>query len=103
MKLALFSDLHANLHAFNACLAHAREQGASKIAVLGDLVGYGANPGEVVDRCMALQAQGAIVIRGNHESLALRPITAGKTMGCLTAFDTDLMTLCSYKVRESES
>jgi len=85
VKLALFSDLHANLHAFNACLAHAREQGASKIAVLGDLVGYGANPGEVVDRCMALQAQGAIVIRGNHESLALRPITAGKTMGGLTA------------------
>lgn len=85
MKLALFSDLHANLHAFDTCLAHARDQGASSFAVLGDLVGYGAYPGAVVDRCMALEQQGAIVLRGNHESMALRPSGAGNTMGGITA------------------
>ena len=41
MKLALLSDIHANLHAFEACLAHARDQGAEQFALLGDLVGYG--------------------------------------------------------------
>nr|NDG07908.1 metallophosphatase family protein [Oxalobacteraceae bacterium] len=70
MKLALFSDLHANLHAFDACLDHARTHGASAFAILGDLVGYGAFPGAVVDRCMELQASGAIVVRGNHEYIA---------------------------------
>lgn len=69
MKYALLSDLHANLHAFEACLNHARTQGAQRIALLGDLVGYGAFPVEVVERCQQLQAEGAIVLRGNHEEL----------------------------------
>lgn len=69
MKYALLSDLHSNLHALDACLAHAQAQGAQRIAILGDLVGYGAFPAEVVARCQALQDQGAIVLRGNHETL----------------------------------
>ena len=68
MKLALLSDLHANLPALNACLAHAHAQGATNIAILGDLVGYGPHPREVVERCIALQAEGATVLRGNHDS-----------------------------------
>jgi diadenosine tetraphosphatase ApaH/serine/threonine PP2A family protein phosphatase len=85
VKLALFSDLHANLHAVDACLAHARDQGAQAFAFLGDLVGYGAHPGAVIDRCMALQQEGAIVLRGNHECLALNPSAAGRTNASLTA------------------
>jgi diadenosine tetraphosphatase ApaH/serine/threonine PP2A family protein phosphatase len=72
MKLALLSDIHSNLHALDACLSHAQAQGADRIAVLGDLVGYGASPSEVVARCQALQAQGAIVLRGNHEASVQR-------------------------------
>jgi diadenosine tetraphosphatase ApaH/serine/threonine PP2A family protein phosphatase len=72
MKLALLSDVHSNLHALDACLLHAQAQGADCIAVLGDLVGYGAFPPEVVARCQALQAQGAVVLRGNHEEFVQR-------------------------------
>jgi len=69
MKYALLSDIHSNLHALEACLAHAKSQGAERIAVLGDLVGYGAFPAEVVTRCQEIQAQGGIVLRGNHEEM----------------------------------
>ena len=48
MKLALLSDIHANLQALQACLAHAQQQGASQFALLGDLVGYGGDPGLVL-------------------------------------------------------
>lgn len=69
MKYALLSDIHSNWHALDACLAHANAQGAERIAILGDLVNYGAFPAKVVTRCQALQQEGAIVLRGNHEAL----------------------------------
>jgi diadenosine tetraphosphatase ApaH/serine/threonine PP2A family protein phosphatase len=71
MRLALLSDIHANLRALEACLAHARAQGATRIALLGDLVGYGAEPGEVVDLAMSLAQSGATVLQGNHDVLAV--------------------------------
>lgn len=73
MKLALLSDIHANPWALEACLAHARQQGAQRIAVLGDSVGYGPDPGAVVDRLMALAADGAVVLQGNHDLAACQP------------------------------
>lgn len=76
MLLALFSDIHANIHAFDTCLAHARAQGATQFAILGDSVGYGAFPGEVVDRVMSLHCAGAIAIKGNHDVLACIPSVA---------------------------
>ena len=69
MPYALLSDIHSNLHALEACLAHAQTQGADRLVILGDLVNYGALPSEVVARCQALQTEGAIVLRGNHEAL----------------------------------
>jgi predicted phosphodiesterase len=73
MKLALLSDVHANLRALRACVAHARAAGATRFAVLGDIVGYGAEPAEVVDEVIALAQQGAVVLRGNHDEAALVP------------------------------
>src|SRR5512143_3430141 len=67
MKLALLADVHANLEALTACLAHAAEQGADQFVFLGDLVGYGADPGPVVDLVAGYREQGAVVIRGNHD------------------------------------
>ncbi|MFZ5487077.1 MAG: metallophosphoesterase family protein [Pseudomonadota bacterium] len=73
MKLALLSDLHANRQAFDACMAHARAQGAERFALLGDLVGYGAEPRYVVQQAMALAAQGAVLVQGNHDAQAADP------------------------------
>ncbi|NBO04718.1 MAG: hypothetical protein EBV16_11150, partial [Betaproteobacteria bacterium] len=56
MKIAFLSDLHANIHALDACLEHAHSQGAERYALLGDLVGYGAFPSQVIERCMAHRA-----------------------------------------------
>lgn len=88
MRMALLSDVHANLHALDACLAHAREQRVDQIALLGDLVGYGADPAGVVDRVMALAAEGATVIRGNHDEMAVQPPAGNQTMGESTALWT---------------
>jgi len=65
--LAVFSDIHANRQAFDACLKAARARGAERIVLLGDFVGYGADPEWVVDTAIELVAQGAVAVRGNHD------------------------------------
>lgn len=85
MKLALLSDIHANIRALDACLAHAHAQGARQFALLGDLVGYGAEPVAVVQRAMALAEQGAWLIKGNHDEMAVTPPAEVKTVGDSTA------------------
>jgi diadenosine tetraphosphatase ApaH/serine/threonine PP2A family protein phosphatase len=80
MKIALLSDIHANLRALDACMDHAAAQGAQRFAVLGDLVGYGAQPAQVVGRLRELERGGAIVLRGNHDALAVAPHDQGGTM-----------------------
>lgn len=80
MKIALLSDIHANLRALDACMDHAAAQGAQRFAVLGDLVGYGAQPAQVVQRMRELVQDGAIVLQGNHDALAAAPLTQAGTM-----------------------
>jgi diadenosine tetraphosphatase ApaH/serine/threonine PP2A family protein phosphatase len=72
MKLALITDLHANREAVEEVLAHAQARGADRHALLGDFVGYGADPGWVVDRVRALVSQGAIAIMGNHDAAVVQ-------------------------------
>ena len=67
MLTAIFSDIHANRQAFEACLAAAREKGAQKLVLLGDYVGYGADPEWVVDKVRELVTQGALALIGNHD------------------------------------
>jgi diadenosine tetraphosphatase ApaH/serine/threonine PP2A family protein phosphatase len=81
MKIALLADIHANLLAFDACLEHARAHGARQFALLGDLVGYGAEPGPVIDRAMDLAGEGAPCVRGNHDDGALSPPATAETLG----------------------
>lgn len=71
MKLAILSDIHSNLEALQACLKHAKQQGAEQFAFVGDLVGYGADPVACIDIIAGLAQQGAIVVRGNHDDAAL--------------------------------
>ncbi len=81
MKLAFLSDIHANIQAMDACIAHADANGAEQYVLLGDLVGYGANPAEVVQRVQHLVADGALVIKGNHDAGAVAPPAYIRTMG----------------------
>jgi diadenosine tetraphosphatase ApaH/serine/threonine PP2A family protein phosphatase len=67
LRIALLSDIHANIEALNACIAHARDNGAERFAFLGDFVGYGADPSAVVDVVAHNVAQGAIAVKGNHD------------------------------------
>jgi len=65
LRILLLSDIHANLEALEACLQAAPAY--DSVANLGDLVGYGASPNEVVDRAREL---GKIFVRGNHDKAA---------------------------------
>lgn len=67
MLLAILSDIHANRQAFAACLEAAGTLGAERLILLGDFVGYGADPEWTVDTVMTLVEQGAIAVRGNHD------------------------------------
>ncbi len=62
MRILLLSDIHSNLEALEACLAAAPAH--DLVVNLGDTVGYGANPNEVIARVRSL---GQIVVRGNHD------------------------------------
>ncbi len=69
---AIISDIHANLEALIAVMAHIDDQGIDEIICLGDIVGYGPNPAECVD---IVRDRCRIVIRGNHdEALIHGPI-----------------------------
>jgi predicted phosphodiesterase len=62
VRVLLLSDIHSNLEALEACLAAAP---AYDIVVnLGDIVGYGASPNEVIERSRQL---GKFFVRGNHD------------------------------------
>ena len=67
MRIALLSDIHANLQALQSCLDDARTNGATRFVFLGDFVGYGADPGGVIDVIAQYVAEGAIAVRGNHD------------------------------------
>jgi diadenosine tetraphosphatase ApaH/serine/threonine PP2A family protein phosphatase len=67
-RVAVFSDVHANLPALEAVLADVRRSGVDRIWCLGDLVGYGGQPNE----CVALVSESAeICLVGNHDLVAL--------------------------------
>ncbi len=67
MKIALISDIHSNLESLEAVLRDAREQQVDEVYCLGDVVGYGPNPRECIDRVM----QFPVCLLGNHDQGAL--------------------------------
>ena len=74
MRFLILSDIHGNIDALEAVLARAPRDSYDRCLVLGDLVGYGANPNEVVDRIFDLKPD--VIIRGNHDKVAERASTA---------------------------
>ena len=67
MRYLVLSDIHANLEAFEAVLIAARGIAYDRVLVLGDLVGYGADPNGVIDRVRDLDPHA--LIRGNHDKV----------------------------------
>ena len=68
MLTAIFTDIHGNREAFEACLAHAQQRRIGGYTFLGDYVGYGADPGFVIDTVQNFVAHGAVALLGNHDS-----------------------------------
>jgi predicted phosphodiesterase len=66
MRILVLSDIHANSTALEAALS-AAEGRWERTVCLGDVVGYGPDPDEVIDRLRGLQAT---TIRGNHDKAA---------------------------------
>ncbi len=64
MKLALMSDIHANLPALEAVLADLEERAPDQVVCLGDLVGYAPWPDEVIS---AIRSRGIVTIAGNYD------------------------------------
>jgi diadenosine tetraphosphatase ApaH/serine/threonine PP2A family protein phosphatase len=68
VKLALLSDIHSNLEALDAVLGALPE--VDRILVLGDIVGYGPDPNDVIRRLQSVKAR---AVRGNHDQAMLDP------------------------------
>ena len=68
MKTALISDIHGNLEALTAALESLEKRQPDKIICLGDIVGYGANPGECLD---LVRSQASAILLGNHDAAAV--------------------------------
>ncbi len=68
MRIAFLTDIHANREAFEAVLADVAAKQPDRIVLLGDFVGYGADPGWCVDKVMQLVEQGAVAVKGNHDA-----------------------------------
>jgi diadenosine tetraphosphatase ApaH/serine/threonine PP2A family protein phosphatase len=68
MRYLVLSDIHANLEALEAVLAETRGR-YDNVLVLGDLVGYGADPNAVAERIRALDS--LAIVRGNHDKVAV--------------------------------
>jgi putative phosphoesterase len=83
MRLVTFSDIHGNLHALLAVLDDISQQHPDAVYCLGDLIGYGAFPNEVID---LVRSTGYPTIMGNYDDGV--------------GFDRDT---CGYAYRDAES
>jgi len=68
MRYAIVADVHGNLPALEAVLRAISDHRHDQLLCLGDVVGYGADPGACLDR---LDAEGALHLQGNHEARLL--------------------------------
>ncbi len=72
MRVAVISDIHANLHALHSVLAAIDAEAPDEVWCLGDLVGYGARPNEC---CSIVRERADVCLVGNHDLVALGGIS----------------------------
>lgn len=65
MKIAVISDIHGNIYALDEVLKDIEKQNVNYTICLGDLVGYGCNPNEVVER---IRSKKVLCIKGNYDA-----------------------------------
>ena len=70
MRVAVISDIHANLEALEAALIAIEREGIDQVICLGDIVGYGPDPLGCIYR---LQEVEALVLMGNHDQAIINP------------------------------
>jgi predicted phosphodiesterase len=71
MKYGILGDIHSNLTALRAVLECMDDAGIDTLISVGDVVGYGAAPGE----CIALlRERGAVVVKGNHDAACVNEL-----------------------------
>ena len=71
MRYLIFTDIHGNLEAFHAVLKAVQKKKIDHYIFLGDLVGYGASPNEVIQKILTLKPLS--IIRGNHDKAVSGP------------------------------
>ena len=80
MRIGLLADLHANREAVEACIDALQRAGCTRHVFLGDLVGYGGDPGWVVDTVRGWQADGSVAVLGNHDQATFSEVGANLHM-----------------------
>ena len=70
MKLAIISDIHGNLEAFNEVLEDIKRSQIDATICLGDMIGYGPDPEDIVS---IIRERGIPTIMGNHELIIVDP------------------------------
>jgi predicted phosphodiesterase len=68
MRIAVISDIHANIEALEAVIADIKKQNVDDTICLGDIVGYGANPNECID---LVKKTCSLTLLGNHDAAAV--------------------------------
>ena len=68
MRYLILSDIHSNEEALSAVLARAQRRKYDSVVILGDFVGYGADPNAVIDRVTRIRKRKSM-IRGNHDKV----------------------------------
>ena len=107
MRIVVLSDIHSNLEALDAVLERARDEGAQATYVLGDIVGYGADPNAVIERLIEQPA--AVLIAGNHDLAAtgrfdtewFNPVAAQAITWTESVLDPDARALLTRRLRRS--
>lgn len=101
VRLLLLSDIHANEVALDAVVRNARRQGFERVYSLGDALGYGPRPREVLE---ALRGLHATCILGNHEQMLLAPDGPPQPSGVVgQALEWQLEQLESHDLIDLES
>jgi predicted phosphodiesterase len=70
VRYLILSDIHSNDEALAAVLSRVRRKKFDKVVVLGDFVGYGANPNQIVERIRKIKRE-KVMIRGNHDKVVV--------------------------------
>ena len=92
MRLALISDIHANIGALDATLADIALQSADHIVCLGDIVGYNRDAAECIAR---IRSTGCVCVAGNHDLAVCGRITTqefGKAAARTVAWTREQLT-----------